>query len=152
MKIISKVLNILVTIFLMTNIIVVFLINIHFANLGVIKSATNELTPAVKINDLLIYQKQDAYQENDIIIYAIKNKYSLAKIKSTTKYLTYIKDNTNKEYNPISNADIKGKPLVILNVTHIIIYFIIIFACLVYLVINILLGIKEMKKNSDITS
>ena len=152
MKIISKVLNILVTIFLITNIIVVFLINIHFANLGVIKSATNELTPAVKINDLLIYQKQDAYQENDIIIYAIKNKYSLAKIKSTTKYLTYIKDNTNKEYNPISNADIKGKPLVILNATHIIIYFIIIFACLIYLVISILLGVKEMKKNSDITS
>lgn len=152
MKIISKVLNILVTVFLMTNIIVVFLINIHFANLGVIKSATNELTPDVKINDLLIYQKQDAYQENDIIIYAIKNKYSLAKIKSTTKYLTYIKDNTNKEYNPISNADIKGKPLAILNATHIIFYFIIIFACLIYLVINILLGVKEMKKNSDITS
>ena len=152
MKIISKVLNILVTIFLITNIIVVFLINIHFANLGVIKSATNELTPDVKINDLLIYQKQDAYQENDIIIYAIKNKYSLAKIKSTTKYLTYIKDNTDKEYNPISNADIKGKRLVILNATHIIIYFIIIFACLIYLVINILLGVKEMKKNSDITS
>ena len=49
MKIISKVLNILVTIFLITNIIIVFLINIHFANLGVIKSATNELTPDVKI-------------------------------------------------------------------------------------------------------
>lgn len=152
MKIISKILNTLIAIFLVTNIIAVFLINVHFANLGMIKSATNELTPDVKVNDLLIYQKQSAYQENDIIVYAIQNKYSLAKVKSTTEYLTYIKDNTNKEYNPISNADIKGKPLVILNTTHIILYFIIVFACLIYLIINILLGVKEMKKDSKITS
>ena len=42
MKIISKILNTLVAIFLVTNIIAVFLINVHFANLGMIKSATNE--------------------------------------------------------------------------------------------------------------
>lgn len=152
MKIISKILNALVAIFLIANIIVVFLINIHFANLGMIKSATNELTPYVKVNDLIIYQKQNTYQENDIIIYAIQNKYSLAKVKSTTEYLTYIKDNTNKEYNPVSIADVKGKSILILNTRHIILYFTIVFACLIYLIINILLGLKEMKKDSKITS
>ena len=86
MKIISKIFNTLVAIFLIINIVVVFLINVHFATLGIIKSATNELTPDIKIKDLLIYQKQKTYQENDIIVYAIQNKYSLAKVKSTTEY------------------------------------------------------------------
>lgn len=152
MKIISKIFNTLVAIFLIINIVVVFLINVHFATLGIIKSATNELTPDIKIKDLLIYQKQKTYQENDIIVYAIQNKYSLAKVKSTTEYLTYINDNTNREYDPISNADIKGKPLVILTAKHMIIYFAIVFICLIYLIITILQGIKEMKKDSKITS
>lgn len=152
MKIISKIFNTLVAIFLIVNIVVVFLINVHFANLGIIKSATNELTPDIKIKDLLIYQKQKTYQENDIIVYAIQNKYSLAKVKSTTEYLTYIKDNTNREYDPISNADIKGKSLVILTAKHMIIYFVIVFICLIYLIITTLQGIKEMKKDSKITS
>lgn len=152
MKIISKIFNTLVAIFLIINIVVVFLINVHFATLGIIKSATNELTPDIKIKDLLIYQKQKTYQENDIIVYAIQNKYSLAKVKSTTEYLTYIKDNTNREYDPISNADIKGKPLVILTAKHMIIYFAIVFICLIYLIITILQGIKEMKKDSKIIS
>lgn len=152
MKIISKIFNTLVAIFLIVNIVVVFLINVHFATLGIIKSATNELTPDIKIKDLIIYQKQKTYQENDIIVYAIQNKYSLAKVKSTTEYLTYIKDNTNREYDPISNADIKGKLLVILTAKHMIIYFAIVFICLIYLIITILQGIKEMKKDSKITS
>ena len=152
MKIINKILSILVTIFLITNLVVVFLINVHLAGLGMIKSATDELSPEVKINDLLIYQKQKTYQENDIIVYNIQNKYSLAKVKNTTEYLTYIKDNTNKEYCPISNADIKGKQVVNLNAKHIIIYFITVFICLGYLIINILLSVKEMKKDSKIIS
>ena len=65
---------------------------------------------------------------------------------------TYNKDNTNKEYGPISNADIKGKQLVVLNAKHIIIYFITVFICLGYLIINILLGVKEMKKNSEVNT
>lgn len=152
MKIINKILSILVTIFLVTNLVVVFLINVHFGSLGMIKSATDELSPDVKVNDLLIYQKQKTYQENDIIVYNIQNKYSLAKVKNTTEYLTYIKDNTNKEYGPISNADIKGKQLVVLNAKHIIIYFIVVFICLGYLIINILLGVKEIKKNSEVNT
>ncbi len=152
MKIINKILSILVTIFLITNLVVVFLINVHLAGLGMIKSATDELSPEVKINDLLIYQKQKTYQENDIIVYNIQNKYSLAKVKNTTEYLTYIKDNTNKEYCPISNADIKGKQVVILNAKHIIIYFITVFICLGYLIINILLSVKEMKKDSEVNT
>ena len=152
MKIINKILSILVSIFLVTNLVVVFLINVHFGSLGMIKSATDELSPDVKVNDLLIYQKQKTYQENDIIVYNIQNKYSLAKVKNTTEYLTYIKDNTNREYDPISNADIKGKPLVILTAKHMIIYFAIVFICLIYLIITILQGIKEMKKDSKITS
>lgn len=152
MKIINKILSILVSIFLVTNLVVVFLINVHFGSLGMIKSATDELSPDVKVNDLLIYQKQKTYQENDIIVYNIQNKYSLAKVKNTTEYLTYIKDNTNKEYNPVSIADVKGKSILILNTRHIILYFTIVFACLIYLIINILLGLKEMKKDSKITS
>ena len=152
MKVISKILNTLIAIFLGVNIITVFLINIHFANLGIIKSATSELAPEININDLLIYQKQNNYQENDVIIYEIQGKYSLAKVKATTEYLTYIKDNTNKEYSPISNADIKGKSLVILTPIYMILYFAIVFTCLIYLIINILLGVKEMKKDSKITS
>ena len=95
MKIINKILSILVTIFLVTNLVVVFLINVHFGSLGMIKSATDELSPDVKVNDLLIYQKQKTYQENDIIVYNIQNKYSLAKVKNTTEYLTYIKEPYN---------------------------------------------------------
>ena len=73
MKIINKILSILVSIFLVTNLVVVFLINVHFGSLGMIKSATDELSPDVKVNDLLIYQKQKTYQENDIIVYNIQN-------------------------------------------------------------------------------
>ncbi len=152
MKIISKILNAFVVAFLLTNIITVFLLNIHFADFGIIKSSTDELAPAVKVNDLIIYQKKSSYQPDDIIIYAIQDKYSIAKITTTEQYLTYIKDNTNKEYNPVSNADIKGKSLLILNKNHIILYFILVFLCLGYLVASILMGVKEMKKNSEITS
>ena len=95
MKIITKMINTLVAIFLIINIVGLFLVNVHFAGLHFVKSATNELTPLINNNDLVLYQKQDNYQENDIIIYNIENKYSIAKVKSRSEYLTYIKDNTD---------------------------------------------------------
>ncbi len=148
MKIIIKMINTLVAIFLIINIVGLFLVNVHFAGLHFVKSATNELTPLINNNDLVLYQKQDNYQENDIIIYNIENKYSIAKVKSRSEYLTYIKDNTDNEYNPISNADIRGKAIKIFSSQSVIMYYSIVIICLIYLTVLIILNLNALKKNS----
>lgn len=148
MKIITKMINTLVAIFLIINIVGLFLVNVHFAGLHFVKSATNELTPLINNNDLVLYQKQDNYQENDIIIYNIENKYSIAKVKSCSEYLTYIKDNTDNEYNPISNADIRGKAIKIFSAQSVIMYYSIVIICLIYLTVLIILNLNALKKNS----
>lgn len=148
MKIITKTINTLVTIFLLVNIVGLFLINIHFADLHFVKSATNELSPTININDLILYQKQDNYQEGDIIIYNIENKYSIAKVKLRTEYLTYINDNTDNTYNPVSNADICGKAIKIFNAKSVIFYYSLVIICLSYLTVLIILNLKALKKNS----
>lgn len=148
MKIITKIINTLVAIFLIINIVGLFLVNVHFAGLHFVKSTTNELTPLINNNDLVLYQKQDNYQENDIIIYNIENKYSIAKVKSRSEYLTYIKDNTDNEYNPISNADIRGKAIKIFSAQNVIMYYSIVIICLIYLTVLIILNLNALKKNS----
>ena len=82
-----------------------------------------------------------------------KDNYILSK-EDKDSFIGFIEqvDNTSKEYSPISNADIKGKSLVILTPIYMILYFAIVFTCLIYLIINILLGVKEMNKDSKITS
>ena len=148
MKIITKIINTLVAIFLIINIVGLLLVNVHFAGLHFVKSTTNELTPLINNNDLVLYQKQDNYQENDIIIYNIENKYSIAKVKSRSEYLTYIKDNTDNEYNPISNADIRGKAIKIFSAQNVIMYYSIVIICLIYLTVLIILNLNALKKNS----
>ena len=148
MKIITKIINTLVAIFLIINIVGLFLVNVHFAGLNFVKSTTNELTPLINNNDLVLYQKPDNYQENDIIIYNIENKYSIAKVKSRSEYLTYIKDNTDNEYNPISNADIRGKAIKIFSAQNVIMYYSIVIICLIYLTVLIILNLNALKKNS----
>ena len=148
MKIITKIINTLVAIFLLFNIVGLFLINIHFAGLHFVKSATNELSPTININDLVLYQKRDNYQEGDIIIYNIENKYSIAKVKSRTEYLTYINDNTDNNYNPVSNADIRGKAIKIFTAKSVILYYSLVIICLAYLTVLIILNLKALKKNS----
>ena len=148
MKIITNMINTLVAIFLIINIVGLFLVNVHFEGLYFVKSATNELTPLINNNDLVLYQKQDNYQENDIIIYNIENKYSIAKVKSRSEYLTYIKDNTDNEYNPISNADIRGKAIKIFSSQSVIMYYSIVIICLIYLTVLIILNLNALKKNS----
>ena len=148
MKIITKIINTLFAIFLIINIVGLLLVNVHFAGLHFVKSTTNELTPLINNNDLVLYQKQDNYQENDIIIYNIENKYSIAKVKSRSEYLTYIKDNTDNEYNPISNADIRGKAIKIFSAQNVIMYYSIVIICLIYLTVLIILNLNALKKNS----
>ena len=80
--------------------------------------------------------------------YNIENKYSIAKVKSRSEYLTYIKDNTDNEYNPISNADIRGKAIKIFSAQSVIMYYSIVIICLIYLTVLIILNLNALKKNS----
>lgn len=148
MKIITKIINTLVATFLIVNIVCLFLINIHFAGLRFVKSTTDELSPTINSNDLVLYQKKDNYQEEDIIVYNIESKYSIAKVKSRSEYLTYIKDNTDNDYNPISNADIRGKAIKIFSAKSVIMYYSIVIICLIYLIVFIILNLNALKKNS----
>lgn len=148
MKIITKIINTLVATFLIVNIVCLFLINIHFAGLRFVKSTTDELSPTINSNDLVLYQKKDNYQEEDIIVYNIESKYSIAKVKFRSEYLTYIKDNTDNDYNPISNADIRGKAIKIFPTKSVIMYYSIVIICLIYLTVFIILNLNALKKNS----
>lgn len=148
MKIITKIINALVATFLIVNIVCLFLINIHFAGLRFVKSTTDELSPTINSNDLVLYQKKDNYQEEDIIVYNIESKYSIAKVKSRSEYLTYIKDNTGNDYTPISNADIRGKAIKIFSAKSVIMYYSIVIICLIYLTVLIILNLNALKKNS----
>jgi len=144
MKKIIKGINILITVLLILNIVSVFLLNIHFLTLGVVISNTDNLTPDIKVKDIVIYKSKNDYKENDIIVYNITNKYYMAKVSSREEYLTYIKDNTDTVYNPISNADIKGSPLVVFPSYFIYIYLLINIIILIYLISVILINVKKM--------
>lgn len=147
MKRIIKGINILITVILILNIVCVFLINIHFASTGLIISTTDELSPEVNNKDIIIYKKKDTYNKNDIIIYNITNKYYIARVERQEEYLTYIKyDDTET---PISNADVKGSPIVTLPSYTIYIYILVNIAILIYLIVVILISVKKMYEEEE---
>ena len=145
MKYVKKIINIVIFLFLVINIFGLFFINIHFNGLGLLKAVSDTLSPTINKNDLIIYKKARSYNQDQLIVYNIDNKYSIAKIERREEYLTYIKDNTSNVYDPVSNADVRGTVKAIIKPIYILIYFLFVVIILIYLIITIVLSLSKLK-------